>query len=217
MRNHKIVFLGPPGAGKGTQAKILCKKLNITQISTGDLLRHEIKLKTPLGVKMQTTIEMGELVPDEDILSLIEGRIHQADCQNGYLLDGFPRTTGQAEGCRQRGIGVNHVMQLMLADKEIVERLEGRRVHLSSGRSYHIKYHPPKIEGKDDLTGEDLIQRPDDLRETIENRLRVYHEQIDALEKFYTEDADIEYDKVEAQGDIEAISANITQLLSPSN
>lgn len=183
----KLILLGPPGAGKGTQARFICEKFGIPQISTGDMLRAAIKAGTPLGLEAKKVIDEGRLVSDDIIVNLVRERLLQDDCQAGYLFDGFPRTIPQAEAIRKAGVPLDFVLQIDVPDAEIVERMSGRRVHLASGRTYHVKFNPPKVEGKDDVTGEPLIQRDDDSCETVLKRLEVYHAQTRPLMAFYTE------------------------------
>jgi len=182
----RLILLGPPGAGKGTQAKYICEKFGVPQISTGDMLRAAIKAGTPLGREAQKVIGEGRLVSDDVIVDLVKARLTQDDCRHGYLFDGFPRTIPQAEAVRTAGLALDYVLQIDVPDAEIVERMSGRRVHLASGRTYHVKFNPPKVEGRDDVTGEPLIQRDDDLRETVLKRLEIYHAQTSPLIDFYT-------------------------------
>lgn len=208
----RIILLGPPGAGKGTQANIIKDAFSIPQISTGDMLRNAVKEGTPLGLEAKKVMDAGELVSDEIILGLVKERILQADCANGYLFDGFPRTIAQARGMEEEGIGVDAVVELQLPDSEIIKRMSGRRVHPSSGRSYHIIFNPPKTENKDDITGEPLVQRDDDKEETVKKRLEVYHEQTAPLIEHYSTKADkgdIRYITVDGRGDVEKISERI--------
>lgn len=181
----RVILLGAPGAGKGTQAQFICEKFDIPQISTGDMLRAAVKAGTELGLKVKEIMETGGLVSDEIIIGLVQERIAQADCANGFLLDGFPRTIPQAEAMIEAGVKIDHVVEIDVADEEIIQRLSGRRMHPGSGRTYHVVYNPPKVAGKDDLTGEDLIQREDDSEATVRNRLNVYHQQTAPLVKFY--------------------------------
>lgn len=181
----RVILLGAPGAGKGTQAQFICEKFAIPQISTGDMLRAAVKAGTELGLKVKEIMETGGLVSDEIIIGLVKERIAQDDCANGFLFDGFPRTIPQAQALLDAGVDIDHVVDIDVADEEIIQRLSGRRVHPGSGRTYHIVYNPPKVEGKDDETGEDLIQRDDDKEDTVRNRLNVYHEQTEPLVKFY--------------------------------
>ena len=185
-----IILLGPPGAGKGTQAAHICEKFNIPQISTGDMLRAAVNSGSPVGLEAKKTIDGGNLVPDELIISLVKERIHLPDCHNGYLLDGFPRTINQADALKIEGIKINYCVEVKVPDDEIVERMSGRRVHLSSGRTYHIKFNPPKEEGKDDITGGELIQRIDDNEQIVRGRLKIYHKQTEPLVNYYRSDAD---------------------------
>ena len=181
----RIILLGGPGAGKGTRANIIKEKFNIPQISTGDMLRAAVKAGTPLGTEAKKVMQSGGLVSDEIILGLVKDRIAEADCANGYIFDGFPRTLAQAESLQAQGVVIDYVMEIDVSDEEVIRRMTGRRVHPSSGRTYHIEFNPPKIEGKDDETGEDLIQREDDKEETVKERLKVYHAQTKPLIKFY--------------------------------
>lgn len=181
----RIILLGPPGAGKGTQAQILTKTFSIPQISTGDMLRAAIKEGTPLGLQAKAVMDQGKLVSDDIILGLVKERITAADCQNGFLFDGFPRTIPQAEALVSADIKIDAVVELKVPDEKIVKRMSGRRVHLASGRTYHIVYNPPKVEGKDDVTGEDLVIRDDDQEATVRSRLQVYHQQTEPLVAFY--------------------------------
>ena len=163
----KLILLGAPGAGKGTQAAFICKKFNIPQISTGDMLRSQVKAGTPLGLEAKKFMDAGGLVPDEVIINMVKNRLQEDDCKNGYLFDGFPRTIPQAEAMKAANVAIDVVLEVDVPDAVIIERMAGRRVHLPSGRTYHVKYNPPKNEGKDDITGEDLIQRDDDKEETV--------------------------------------------------
>ena len=181
----RIILLGPPGAGKGTQAQTLTKAFSIPQISTGDMLRAAIKAGTPLGLQAKAVMDAGKLVSDDIILGLVKERIAADDCANGFLFDGFPRTIPQAEALVEAGIAIDAVVELKVPDEKIVKRMSGRRVHLASGRTYHIVYNPPKVEGKDDVTGEDLVIRADDQEETVRSRLEVYHQQTEPLVAFY--------------------------------
>ena len=181
----RVILLGAPGAGKGTQAQFICEKFSIPQISTGDMLRAAVKAGTELGLKVKEIMETGGLVSDEIIIGLVKERIQQADCVNGFLFDGFPRTIPQAEAMLEAGVDIDNVVEIHVDDEEIVQRLSGRRVHPGSGRVYHVVYNPPKVEGKDDETGEDLVQRDDDKEATIRKRLAIYHEQTEPLVAFY--------------------------------
>jgi adenylate kinase len=184
-----IILLGPPGAGKGTQATHICEKFSIPQISTGDMLRAAVKAGTPLGIEAKKVMDHGGLVSDDIIIGLVKERIQEPDCENGYLLDGFPRTIGQADALKTEGVAIDHVIEIQVPDEDIVARMSGRRVHLTSGRTYHVTFNPPRVDGKDDQTGEPLIQRADDLDEIVRDRLGVYHEQTQPLVDYYSDDA----------------------------
>lgn len=181
----KLILLGAPGAGKGTQANYVKEKFNIPQISTGDMLRAAVKAGTPLGVAAKKIMDAGGLVSDDIIINLVKERIREADCANGFLFDGFPRTIPQAEAMKQAGVNIDYVVEIEVADGEIIQRMSGRRVHPASGRTYHVTFNPPKVAGKDDITGEDLVQRPDDAEETVKKRLEVYHDQTKPLVDYY--------------------------------
>ncbi len=181
----KLILLGPPGAGKGTQARFICEKYGIPQISTGDMLRAAVKAGTELGKKAKAVMDAGGLVSDDIIIGLVKERIAQPDASNGFLFDGFPRTVAQAEAIRDAGVVIDAIVEIVVPDDVIVERMSGRRVHLASGRTYHVVYNPPKVEGKDDITGEPLIQRDDDKEETVRKRLEAYHAQTEVLADFY--------------------------------
>ncbi|HYR05198.1 MAG TPA: adenylate kinase [Gallionella sp.] len=182
----RLILLGAPGAGKGTQANYIKEKFGIPQISTGDMLRAAVKAGTPLGVAAKKVMDAGGLVSDDIIINLVKERITDADCANGFLFDGFPRTIPQAQAMKDAGIPIDYVVEIDVADSEIVKRMSGRRVHLASGRTYHVVFNPPKIAGKDDVTGEDLVQRPDDAEETVLKRLHVYHDQTKPLVDYYS-------------------------------
>lgn len=182
----RVILLGAPGAGKGTQANYIKEKFSIPQISTGDMLRAAVKAGTPLGVSAKKIMDAGGLVSDEIIINLVKERIKEADCANGFLFDGFPRTIPQAQAMKDAGIKIDFVVEIDVADKEIITRMSGRRVHLASGRTYHVVFNPPKVEGKDDITGEDLVQRPDDVEDTVVKRLNVYHDQTKPLVEYYS-------------------------------
>ena len=182
----RIILLGGPGAGKGTQANYIKEKYGIPQISTGDMLRAAVKAGTPMGVEAKKIMDAGGLVSDEIILGLIDERLKQDDCNNGYLFDGFPRTLAQADSLKNNGVPVDAVVEIDVDDNEIIKRMSGRRVHLSSGRTYHVTFNPPKEEGKDDETGEPLIQRDDDQEDTVKERLNVYHDQTEPLISYYS-------------------------------
>ncbi|HDN27248.1 MAG TPA: adenylate kinase [Thioploca sp.] len=182
----RLILLGGPGAGKGTQANYIKEKYGIPQISTGDMLRAAVKAGTPLGLQAKKIMDEGGLVSDEIILGLVKDRIKEPDCANGFLFDGFPRTIPQADAMKEASVGIDYVVEIAVDDGEIVKRMSGRRAHLASGRTYHILYNPPKVEGKDDVTGEDLVQRDDDKDETVRKRLKVYHDQTEPLIEYYS-------------------------------
>jgi adenylate kinase len=215
----RIILLGPPGAGKGTQAQVITQQFQVPQISTGDMLRAAVKAGTELGVAAKKIMDAGGLVSDEIIIGLVKERLTQPDCVNGCLFDGFPRTIPQAEALMQAGVDINHVLEIAVPDAEIVSRLSGRRVHPASGRVYHVQHNPSKVEGKDDVTGEDLVQRDDDKEDTIKKRLEIYHAQTAQLVGFYQQLAISgnptapKYAKVEGVGSVEAISAKVTAVL----
>lgn len=215
----RIILLGAPGAGKGTQAQLIMQKYGIPQISTGDMLRAAVKAGTELGLAARKIMDAGGLVSDELIIGLVKDRIAQADCAKGFLFDGFPRTIPQAEAMIEAGVNIDHVIEIHVDDSEIVERLSGRRVHPASGRVYHIKYNPPIAAGRDDATGEELVQRDDDKEETIKKRLDVYHTQTEQLVGFYQALAAAgnkhapKYARIEGVGAVEAISARLFSIL----
>jgi adenylate kinase len=183
----RLILLGAPGAGKGTQATYIKEKYNIPQISTGDMLRAAVKAGTPLGLEAKSIMDAGGLVRDDIIIGLVKERITVADCANGFLFDGFPRTVPQADAMKEAGVVIDYVVEIDVPDAAIVDRMAGRRVHVASGRTYHVKFNPPKVEGVDDVTGEELIQRADDEEETVKKRLSVYHEQTEVLVGYYGE------------------------------
>ena len=182
----RFILLGPPGAGKGTQASFVTKKYSIPQISTGDMLRAAIKAGTELGMKAKKLMDAGQLVSDEVILGLVKHRIAESDCTGGFLFDGFPRTLAQAESMKSAGLHIDYVIEIAVPDEEIIQRMSGRRVHPASGRTYHVKFNPPKVADKDDITGEPLILRQDDQAETVKERLNVYHAQTQPLIEYYS-------------------------------
>lgn len=186
----RVILLGGPGAGKGTQAQYISERYGIPQISTGDMLRAHVKSGTELGKAAKKIMDEGGLVSDDIIIGMVKERIKEADCANGYLFDGFPRTIPQAESLKEAGIGIDAVVEIDVPDEEIIKRMSGRRVHLPSGRTYHVVFNPPKVEGKDDVTGEDLIQRDDDQEETVRARLSIYHDQTEPLVSFYSKEAE---------------------------
>ena len=181
----RLILLGGPGAGKGTQAGFIMQRYGIPQISTGDMLRAAVKAGTPLGVEAKKVMDRGDLVSDDIIIGLVKERILAPDCAKGFLFDGFPRTIPQAEAMRRSGVNIEHAVEIAVDDKVIIERMSGRRAHLPSGRTYHVKFNPPKVEGKDDVTGEPLVQRDDDQEATVRHRLEVYHGQTRPLVEYY--------------------------------
>jgi adenylate kinase len=212
----RVILLGGPGAGKGTQANYIKEQYQIPQISTGDMLRAHVKAGTELGVAAKKIMDEGGLVSDDIIMGMVKERITQDDCENGYLFDGFPRTIPQAESLKEAGIPIDAVVEIDVPDDEIIKRMSGRRVHLGSGRTYHVIYNPPTAEGKDDVTGEDLIQRDDDQEETVKARLKVYHDQTEPLITFYNKEADAgycRYIKVDGVGGVNEIRDQIFQAL----
>lgn len=216
----RIILLGAPGAGKGTQAKFICDKYGIPQISTGDMLRAAVKAQTPLGIEAKKVMDSGKLVSDDIIIGLVKERIAQPDCAKGFLFDGFPRTIPQADALKSGGIDIDCVLEIDVPDSDIIERMSGRRTHPESGRVYHIKYNPPKVEGKDDVTGEPLIQRDDDKEETVSKRLQVYKEQTLPLVNYYNEWAARgekgapKYCKVNGTGTVEEITQRVSDALA---
>ena len=212
----KIVLLGPPGAGKGTQAETLCKTFSIPHISTGNMLREAVEEETDLGLEAKALMDAGILVSDEVIVGLVEDRISKADCEKGFLFDGFPRTIPQAQALVNRDIFIDAVVEIHVPDEDIIERMSGRRMHPGSGRNYHVIYNPPRIEGKDDLTGEDLVQREDDKPETVKDRLEVYQKQTAPLINFYSEISEqdeLKYVKVSGTSSPEEVSNEILNKL----
>ncbi|MBL7005134.1 MAG: adenylate kinase [Gammaproteobacteria bacterium] len=215
----KLILLGGPGAGKGTQANYIKEKYNIPQISTGDMLRAAVKAGTELGIEAKKIMDAGGLVSDEIILGLIDERIKEDDCKGGYFFDGFPRTLPQAEALKQK-VTVDGVIEIDVDDAEIIKRMSGRRVHIASGRTYHVTFNPPKVAGKDDETGEDLIQRDDDQESVVKNRLDIYHEQTEPLISYYSTWAESgeadspQYIKVNGIGKVEAIRDQIFSALA---
>ena len=214
----RVILLGAPGAGKGTQAKFITEKFGIPQISTGDMLRAAVKAGTPLGLEAKAIMDAGKLVSDELIINLVKDRIAQPDCAKGFLFDGFPRTIPQAEALVTAGVELDAVVEIAVADEEIVKRIAGRRVHEASGRVYHVIYNPPKVEGKDDETGDSLVQRKDDTEETVRHRLAVYHDQTKPLVDFYQKLAAAngkpKYSHIEGVGSVDAITAKVLAALS---
>ncbi|ADT68743.1 MAG: adenylate kinase [Pseudoalteromonas tetraodonis] len=212
----RIILLGAPGAGKGTQAQFLMDRYGIPQISTGDMLRAAIKEGTPLGLEAKKVMDAGQLISDDIIIGLVKERIAKPDCEKGFLLDGFPRTIPQADAMKDNGVVVDHVIEFDVADEVIVERMGGRRVHPGSGRVYHVVYNPPKEEGKDNETGEELIIRADDTEETVRKRLGIYHEQTMPLVDYYQAEAqagNTQYHKLDGTQAVEAVSKQLAELL----
>ncbi len=213
----RVILLGAPGAGKGTQARFITEKFGIPQISTGDMLRAAVKAESPLGLQVKEVMASGGLVSDEIIIGLIKERIAAADCASGFLFDGFPRTIPQAEALRDAGVDIDHVLEIAVEDAEIISRMSGRRVHPASGRTYHVQYNPPKVEGQDDETGEALIQREDDKEETVRKRLELYHAQTKPLVDFYQNLASAtgtpKYSCVAGVGSVEDITAKVLAAL----
>ena len=218
----RLILLGGPGAGKGTQANYIKEKYNIPQISTGDMLRAHVKAGSELGIKAKAIMDAGGLVSDDIIIGMVKERLKDADCQNGYLFDGFPRTIPQADAMKAAGVPIDFVVEIDVADEEIIKRMSGRRVHVGSGRTYHEMFNPPKVAGKDDLTGEDLIQRDDDHEDTVKKRLDIYHAQTEPLVKYYSEWATRgepgapRYVKVAGVGKVEGIRDSIFTALGTS-
>ncbi len=215
----RLILLGGPGAGKGTQAKFITEKFGIPQISTGDMLRAAVKEGTPLGLEAKKYMDAGQLVPDDVIIGLVKERIKEPDCEKGFLFDGFPRTIPQAEAMKEAGVKIDYVVEIAVPDEEIIKRMSGRRVHLPSGRTYHVIFNPPKVEGKDDVTGEPLVQREDDKEETVRKRLEVYHAQTEPLVDFYKKweesgDANApKYVRIDGVGTVEEIKNRIFEAL----
>lgn len=219
----RLILLGAPGAGKGTQAKFICEKFGVPQISTGDMLRAAVKAGTPLGLEAKKVMDSGGLVSDDIIIGLVKDRLTQADCANGYLFDGFPRTIPQAAAMKDAGVPIDYVLEIDVPFDAIIERMSGRRVHVASGRTYHVKYNPPKVAGKDDETGEDLIQRDDDKEATVRKRLEVYDAQTRPLVEYYstwaekgdssTKLAAPKYRKVNGTGSVDQITSLVFDAL----
>jgi len=216
----KLILLGPPGAGKGTQANFIREKFGIPQISTGDMLRAAVKAGTPLGVAAKRVMDAGQLVSDDIIIGLVQERLKAPDCAKGYLFDGFPRTIPQAEAMKKANVAIDYVLEIDVPDSEIIERMSGRRVHPASGRTYHVKFNPPKASGKDDATGEPLVQRDDDREETVKKRLEGYHAQTRPLVDYYgswakSGDARApKYRKISGQGSVDDITRRVFAALT---
>lgn len=216
----KLILLGGPGAGKGTQAAFITEKFGIPQISTGDMLRAAVKSGSPMGIEAKKVMDSGSLVSDDIILGLIAERLKQPDCANGFLFDGFPRTLPQAEALRAQGVELDYVLEIDVSDEEIIRRMSGRRVHTGSGRTYHVVFNPPKVDGKDDVTGETLIQRDDDKEETVKKRLGVYHSQTQPLIEYYSKwsaggaKGAPKHRRVSGIGSLESIKAAVFAALS---
>ncbi len=219
----RLILLGAPGAGKGTQAKFICEKFGIPQISTGDMLRAAVKAGTPLGIEAKKVMDAGGLVSDDIIIGLVKDRLKQPDCEKGYLFDGFPRTIPQAEAMKEAGVAIDYVLEIDVPFDAIIERMSGRRVHVASGRTYHVKFNAPKVENTDDETGEPLIQRDDDKEETVRKRLDVYSQQTRPLVDYYSDwaakgDASAKvappkYRKIAGVGDVDKITASVFEAL----
>jgi len=215
----RLILLGGPGAGKGTQASFITQRYGIPQISTGDMLRAAVKAGTPLGMEAKKVMGRGELVSDDIILELVKERIKMPDCRNGFLFDGFPRTIPQAEAMKSSAVPIEHVVEIAVDDAVIIDRMSGRRVHPPSGRTYHVKYNPPKVEGKDDATGEPLIQREDDKEETVRKRLEVYHQQTEPLIAYYAKWAKEgdgrapKYHRIDGVGGVEEVRDRVFRAL----
>jgi len=216
----RLVLLGCPGVGKGTQAKFIKEKYHIVQISTGDMLRIAISAGTPLGMQVKQIMDEGRLVSDDIMIALVKARVQEPDCANGFLLDGFPRTIPQAEALHENHVHLDYIVEIKVPDAELIKRLSGRRVHPGSGRVYHVEHNPPKIAGKDDITGEPLVQRPDDHEETIRKRLAVYHQQTEPLVNYYINQAKEELDhspihiRIDGMGTVEEVKERIFTALS---
>jgi len=209
----RIIILGMPGAGKGTQAQIIEEELAIANVSTGAILREVSKSQSDLGQKVQTYLNSGQLVPDEIIIEMLVERISKDDCNNGFILDGFPRNIEQAKSLDQAGVSIDLVIYLKILEEQIIERMSGRRIHLASGRSYHTTFNPPKVDGKDDLTGEDLIQRSDDKPEVIKKRLEVYFNETEPMLDFYT-NKDMKFYEIDASEPVKAVTEKILKIIN---
>ena len=210
----RLILLGPPGAGKGTQAQFIRDKFGIPQISTGDMLRAAVKAGTPLGKQAKQVMDSGRLVSDDIIIGLVKERLREPDCQRGYLFDGFPRTIPQADALKNAGVALDYVLEIDVPDADIITRMTGRRVHPGSGRVYHLKFNPPKAEGKDDVTGEPLIQRDDDKPETVKKRLEVYRQQTRPLVDYYQALPGVKYRKISGIGRVDEVTQRALAALS---
>ena len=216
----RLILLGAPGAGKGTQATFICQRFGIPQISTGDMLRAAVKAGTPLGLAAKKVMDSGALVSDDIIIGLVKERLAEPDCAKGFLFDGFPRTIPQAEAMKNAGVALDHVLEIDVPDAAIIERMSGRRAHLVSGRTYHVKFNPPKVAGKDDVTGEDLIQREDDKEETVRKRLAVYQSQTRPLVEYYSawsatgDPSAPRYRRISGTGSVDEITARALAALA---
>lgn len=217
----RIILLGPPGAGKGTQAASICERYGIPQISTGDMLRAAVSAGTELGQQAKAVMDRGDLVSDDIIIGVVRERIQEPDCENGFLLDGFPRTIAQADALREAGIDIDAVVEISLADEQIVRRMSGRRVHPPSGRVYHVEFNPPEVAGEDDETGQPLVQREDDQEEVVRQRLETYHEQTEPLVGYYRkwnesgDDRAPAYVHIDGDGEVEDVRERIFEALDP--
>jgi adenylate kinase len=210
----RLILLGPPGAGKGTQAAAIAREFGIPQISTGDMLRAAAKAGTPLGLEAKKVMDAGRLVSDDIIVGLVKERLRQPDCARGYLFDGFPRTLPQADAMKAAAVRIDHVLEIDVPDEEILTRMTGRRVHPGSGRVYHVEFNPPRVEGKDDLTGEALLQRDDDKPETVKERLRVYRSQTRPLVDYYRRGSQAKYHRISGTGSVEDVTARALAALT---
>lgn len=215
----RLILLGPPGAGKGTQAAFITEQFNIPQISTGDMLRTAVKAQTPLGIEAKQVMDAGSLVSDDLIIGLVQDRLKESDCQNGYLFDGFPRTIPQADALKEANVPLDYVIEIDVPAEDIIARMSGRRMHPASGRSYHLIFNPPQVEGKDDITGEALVQREDDKEETVRHRLEVYQNQTRPLVDYYSNWANSDqsnapkYIKIQGVGSVDEIRSRILEAL----
>jgi adenylate kinase len=210
----RLILLGPPGAGKGTQANVIRARFSIPQISTGDMLRAAVKAGTPLGIAAKKVMDAGQLVSDDIIIGLVKERLKAADCKPGYLFDGFPRTIPQAQAMKDAAVAIDYVLEIDVADSDIIERMSGRRVHPASGRTYHVRFNPPKKEGFDDATGEPLVQRDDDREATVRKRLDVYRKQTRPLVDYYGNLSGVKYRKISGRGSVEEVTARALAALT---